>query len=1376
MSTHDAVHPESDTWIAAVHASESDLHPLGAALVIDKNRLITCAHVVAGEGATTRDELWVAFSNAADLSGQRRRVRARVKDGNMQYRPPIDDLAVLHLDEPVPSGVAAAALRTPRPGDLVGKQWWAFGFANGDPVGNSADGLVGTSLSFGWVRLDAGSRYHVEPGFSGGGLWSPDYQAVVAVVGQANPRGDGRALTLHQAEQMLPGEKLGALVTWSAEEAGELALAAWGWTLASDPEAARHWRPRARGVTIESERGYRFRGRTAALRAIVAWLDRPVPDRRALVVTGSPGVGKSAVLGRIVTTADEHVRALLPAADEAVRATPGSVNCAVHAKAKTALEVATEIARAASASLPDDAEDLAPALRAVMAERGGPRFNVIIDALDEAVSPAQARGIITSVVLPLTETCSDVGVQVVVGTRLRDDRGGLLHRFGDAITIVDLDDPVYFSGPDLEAYSLACLQLDGDVRADNPYASDDAGPPVAARIAWLAERNFLVAGLIARAHGLHDQEAIDPDHLRFTVNVASALSVYLERLSPVSGIPADDVLTVLAFAEAPGLPVELWQLAIEALYGKRVTLDELSRFARSSAANFLVESGVAGGGRVFRLFHQALNDVLLRARAGNFPRAADERAIFGAFAHCGRQATWAGVPEYLLRSLATHAAGAGLIDELLTDDDYLLAADLRRLVPFADLARSPAAERRTRLLRLTPEAVTADPPERAALFSVTETLDKLGRNYSGRPEKLPYRAVWAAANPRTELATLAGHQGKVWAVCSLTMNGRATLASAGVGDPTVRIWDPVTGEQEAAFTGHRADVHAVCSFVLGGRTLMASAGHDGDIHVWNPATGRQWATLTSPRTLWGVCAFVLNGRVLLATGGDDRAVRIWDPVMRRQEAVLTGHQRAVNGVCAFVMGDRTLLASASDDRTVRIWDPVTGAEEAVLSGHTAWVRGVCAVTLDGRVCLASGSDDMTVRVWDLASGTPRLAYGGHRGTVMGVCALEMNGRPLVASVGHDRTVQIWDPATGTRHAVLTGHHGAVNGICVLPLGQRTLLASASADRTVRLWDPDTSAQQADPDDHLEPVNALCPLSLDGRDLIATANDDGTVRYWDQATGEPPGAVTVSHGPVKGISVFTLGTRVLLATTSGTEVIVWDPVTNDRQAVLVPALKPESNDYPELVNSLCAVTLNGRTALASAGDDGTVRIWDPVTGEQRLVLSRHRGAATALCVLPVPGQALLASAGDDRTVRIWNPATGTRHAVLAGHRGRVNGICALPTRNALLLASAGDDTTVRIWDPATGTERAVLTGHQGAVNGLCALQVGTRALLASASDDYTVRIWDPATALCVRTVPVHHEARAVMQIGRRLVVGLYAGLIAVDLDGARPAASTDASSD
>ena len=344
------------------------------------------------------------------------------------------------------------------------------------------------------------------------------------MVGQAHGNGEGRAVTLHQADLCFPDHQLAALAAWSAEAAGEVALQQWGWTLARDPEGVRHWRPRARGVSIDSERGYRFRGRAATLHRIVAWLDRGEPDRRVLVITGSPGVGKSAVLGRVVTTADAAIRTALPPGDHAVRASVGSVGCAVHAKAKTALEVAEEIARAASARLPKDTSDLVPAIREVLDEHGGRRFNVIIDALDEAASPEQARAIIDQVALPLAETCSDAGAQVVVGTRRRDDGGNLLDRFGGALEGIDLDDPRYFAEEDLAAYALACLQLAGDERPGNPYLDYTLAGPVAGRIAAMAGRNFLVAGLIARSRGLHDEQAADPGQLGFSATVDSALA------------------------------------------------------------------------------------------------------------------------------------------------------------------------------------------------------------------------------------------------------------------------------------------------------------------------------------------------------------------------------------------------------------------------------------------------------------------------------------------------------------------------------------------------------------------------------------------------------------------------------------------------------------------------------------------------------------------------------------------------------------------------------------------------------------------------------------------------------------------------------------
>ena len=505
--------PSADAWVAAVHASEDDFEPLGTALVVDTDRVLTCAHVVISEGAI-RKPLWVAFPKAGDCP------RRRVASVAVEFSRPVRDLAVLVLEDRVPAEVQPAPLRCPKGQDLVSGRWWAFGFPGQDPVGDSAHGKVGPSLAYGWVRLDTKSRYLIRPGFSGGGLWSHDYEAVVGIVGQAHANGDGRAITLHQADLDFPDLKLAALASWSAEAAGEVALTQWGWTLARDPEGARHWRPRARGVSIDSERGWRFRGRSVALSRIVSWLDRPRPDRRVLVITGFPGVGKSAVLGRIVTTADSAIRALLPPGDMGVLASVGSVSCAVHAKGKTALEVAEEIARAASARLPEEPEDLASAIRDALSERTGSRFNVIIDALDEAASPSQTRAVIDSVVLPLAETCSDAGVQVAVGTRRRDDGGDILSRFGPALDMLDLDDPVYFAEEDLIAYALACLQLVGDERPGNPYTDDTAAAPMAARIAQISGQNFLIAGLIARSHGLHDTEAADPSRLEPTPQYA----------------------------------------------------------------------------------------------------------------------------------------------------------------------------------------------------------------------------------------------------------------------------------------------------------------------------------------------------------------------------------------------------------------------------------------------------------------------------------------------------------------------------------------------------------------------------------------------------------------------------------------------------------------------------------------------------------------------------------------------------------------------------------------------------------------------------------------------------------------------------------------
>lgn len=57
-----------------------------------------------------------------------------------------------------------------------------------------------------------------------------------------------------------------------------------------------------------------------------------------------------------------------------------------------------------------------------------------------------------------------------------------------------------------------------------------------------------------------------------------------------------------------------------------------------------------------------------------------------------------------------------------------------------------------------------------------------------------------------------------------------------------------------------------------------------------------------------------------------------------------------------------------------------------------------------------------------------------------------------------------------------------------------------------------------------------------------------------------------------------------------------------------------------------------TTLASAGDDTTIRLWNPVTGQQQHTLTGHAAAINALAFSP--GEQLLARAFSDQTIRLW----------------------------------------------------------------------------------------------------------------------------------------------
>ncbi|MYS24832.1 MULTISPECIES: ATP-binding protein [unclassified Streptomyces] len=402
----------------------------------------------------------------------------------------------------------------------------------------------------------------------------------------------------------------------------------------ADVEA--HWGPKSRGSTADGGSGWLFTGRRQLMLDLIA---AATGEPGAMVVTGSAGSGKSAVLARLVTLSDPAFRmryaARLGDIPPDLRPAEGAVDVAVLATGKNPSDVIAQIAIALNVP-PPPTKGAQPALEEWVAAwqnwltTGTSKITVVVDALDET---PHAMAILTGELARLDP--GRTRLRLIVGVRspggddntppdARTQRGVPLADYAEYTLVarrIRVDEAPWWAPADLADYAAAILTTTPGSPYQHPDVAetDDTASAVAQALAARAGTSFLVTR-IAAANLARRPEPVSPTDGSWLKAVDEGVRGVLRQdldtychNDPEQRLQTVHLLRALAFARGRGIP---WR-RIWPAFANAVADDPDRTYGDSDIADLLhspfggyLTTDIADGTTVYRLFHDALNTTL----------------------------------------------------------------------------------------------------------------------------------------------------------------------------------------------------------------------------------------------------------------------------------------------------------------------------------------------------------------------------------------------------------------------------------------------------------------------------------------------------------------------------------------------------------------------------------------------------------------------------------------------------------------------------------------------------------------------------------------------------------------------------------------------
>lgn len=400
------------------------------------------------------------------------------------------------------------------------------------------------------------------------------------------------------------------------------------------------------------------------------------------------------------------------------------------------------------------------------------------------------------------------------------------------------------------------------------------------------------------------------------------------------------------------------------------------------------------------------------------------------------------------------------------------------------------------------------------------------------------------------------------------------------------------------------------------------------------------------------------------------------------------------------------LAISNHRDGYQVWNLSDAKRDRLLLDET--VSDIMAMSSDGKQLATAVDGTGSLQLWDFDAGRITKTLDAHPTEIIALCYL---GSSLVTASA--KTIKRWNLETfeaievarssslsalacaakgdwiafGTREgeALIAPEEGEVvklgrakrriTTISISPDSSR--FAFGSADESILLWSPPKPGKKAG-----KPVviaahdkhTARLAFSSDGQRLFSSGGD-WWFRIWNPKNGEMLEEIPGVDG---------LEGQLMTLSPDNTMMISWSQHGKER-----------------------------------GSEAGRWWLWDAKSGELLLEPIRHRGPLTAIRFSP--NGEMLATAGDDRTVRLWDPATGKENDRLDGAEGSVNAIAF--SNEGLTLLSAGTGAKLRAWNWKTGDEKTLVKAMGGVVT---AIDLLPKEHFVSGNEAGQIWSWDMKT--------------------------------------------------